>query len=455
MSSDQQQPGQPAPTAPPTGGWGGAYDAEATAFIQLPGPGAAPPYPGDGRDADYSPLAAPGTGPGWEPPVIPPMTPAASTDPAATGQWTMPFAPEPAHGADAALSQGLPGAPDLSGVPDASGQGAAAALAGAHEARRTPERHLAAAGGETPSGEPSSHEPPSHGPLYPAHAHDSAGHELFAAGGPGGDDRRQPAEHGDPPPGAAAPASTSEESPSAADDAEAAGDGDTSDDAEPPADEHPLVSYVLHVNGADKPVTDAWIGESLLYVLRERLGLAGAKDGCSQGECGACSVQVDGRLVASCLVPAATAARSDIRTVEGLAHDDGPCDVQHALADRAGAQCGFCLPGMAMTVHDLLAGNHAPTDLEIRKALCGNLCRCSGYRGIVEAVRDVVATRAAEAERAAAEQSAEQQVEAHGPHDGDHSGHFDAAGHPDPAAPPRVPEQGPAPHPPYGPGEAQ
>ena len=99
--------------------------------------------------------------------------------------------------------------------------------------------------------------------------------------------------------------------------------------------EHPLASYVLRVNGADRPVTDAWIGESLLYVLRERLGLAGAKDGCSQGECGACNVQVDGRLVASCLVPAATAAGSEVRTVEGLAADGEPSDVQ-----RRSAACG-------------------------------------------------------------------------------------------------------------------
>ena len=92
----------------------------------------------------------------------------------------------------------------------------------------------------------------------------------------------------------------------------------------PDAIEHPLASYVLRVNGADRPVTDAWIGESLLYVLRERLGLAGAKDGCSQGECGACNVQVDGRLVASCLVPAVTTAGSEVRTVEGLAVDGNP-----------------------------------------------------------------------------------------------------------------------------------
>ncbi|MFI0896672.1 2Fe-2S iron-sulfur cluster-binding protein [Streptomyces sp. NPDC020983] len=162
---------------------------------------------------------------------------------------------------------------------------------------------------------------------------------------------------------------------------------------EPTRSEHPVASYVLRVNGAERPVTDAWLGESLLYVLRERLGLAGAKDGCEQGECGACSVQVDGRLVASCLVPAATAAGSEVRTVEGLSVDGRPCDIQQALADCGAVQCGFCIPGMAMTVHDLLEGNHRPTDLETRQALSGNLCRCSGYRGVVDAVRQVVAAR--------------------------------------------------------------
>ncbi|MDW4905223.1 2Fe-2S iron-sulfur cluster-binding protein [Streptomyces sp. ADMS] len=185
--------------------------------------------------------------------------------------------------------------------------------------------------------------------------------------------------------------------------------GATATDAEPdaadpaddapglPGEEHPLASYVLRVNGSDRPVTDAWVGESLLYVLRERLGLAGAKDGCSQGECGACNVQVDGRLVASCLVPAVTAAGSEVRTVEGLATEGQPSDVQRALAKCGAVQCGFCVPGMAMTVHDLLEGNPAPTDLETRQALCGNLCRCSGYRGVLEAVREVVAEREAHA----------------------------------------------------------
>ncbi|MFC8421338.1 2Fe-2S iron-sulfur cluster-binding protein [Streptomyces sp. NPDC057236] len=183
-----------------------------------------------------------------------------------------------------------------------------------------------------------------------------------------------------------------------------------------PHDDHPLASYVLRVNGTDRPVTDAWIGESLLYVLRERLGLAGAKDGCSQGECGACNVQVDGRLVASCLVPAVTAAGSEVRTVEGLAQDGRPSDVQRALARCGAVQCGFCVPGMAMTVHDLLEGNPAPTELETRQALCGNLCRCSGYRGVVNAVKEVVAER-----------------EAHAASDGDDPD--------DGAEPPRIPHQ--------------
>ncbi|MFZ4152938.1 2Fe-2S iron-sulfur cluster-binding protein [Streptomyces pseudogriseolus] len=211
---------------------------------------------------------------------------------------------------------------------------------------------------------------------------------------------------------AAAEPSEGPSEPSAADDAPDADgpggpDGPEASDAPdaPPAavlvaphEDHPLASYVLRVNGTDRPVTDAWIGESLLYVLRERLGLAGAKDGCSQGECGACNVQVDGRLVASCLVPAVTAAGSEVRTVEGLAQDGRPSDVQRALARCGAVQCGFCVPGMAMTVHDLLEGNPAPTELETRQALCGNLCRCSGYRGVVNAVQEVVAEREAHAE---------------------------------------------------------
>ncbi|WP_432128461.1 2Fe-2S iron-sulfur cluster-binding protein [Streptomyces sp. bgisy082] len=186
------------------------------------------------------------------------------------------------------------------------------------------------------------------------------------------------------------------------------------------SDEHPHTSYALRVNGVDRPVTGSWIGESLLYVLRERLGLAGAKDGCSQGECGACNVQVDGRLVASCLVPAATAAGSEVRTVEGLAADGEPSDVQRAMARCGTVQCGFCIPGMCMTVHDLLEGNHAPTELETRQALAGNLCRCSGYRGVLEAVRDVVAEREAGAAAHAPESADEARIphQIPHPHDG-------------------------------------
>ncbi|WP_051127229.1 MULTISPECIES: 2Fe-2S iron-sulfur cluster-binding protein [unclassified Streptomyces] len=195
-------------------------------------------------------------------------------------------------------------------------------------------------------------------------------------------------------------------------------------------DDHPLASYVLRVNGTDRPVTGAWIGESLLYVLRERLGLAGAKDGCSQGECGACNVQVDGRLVASCLVPAATAAGSDVRTVEGLAEDGQPSDVQRALGACGAVQCGFCIPGMAMTVHDLLEGNPDPTELETRQALCGNLCRCSGYRGVLDAVREVAAERKASAKSAAAEQAEDEPRIPHqaGPAQGEHLQDFPDGG---------------------------
>ncbi|MFF7993808.1 2Fe-2S iron-sulfur cluster-binding protein [Kitasatospora xanthocidica] len=162
----------------------------------------------------------------------------------------------------------------------------------------------------------------------------------------------------------------------------------------------PCASYTLRVNGFERPVTDAWIGESLLYVLRERLGLAGAKDGCEQGECGACSVQVDGQLVAGCLVPAALAADSEINTVEGLSAAGGASDVQQALAASGAVQCGYCTPGMAMAVHDLLQRNHRPTEVEARQALCGNLCRCTGYKGVLAAVQTVADARALEAEEA-------------------------------------------------------
>ncbi|GHB21550.1 hypothetical protein GCM10010377_09090 [Streptomyces viridiviolaceus] len=236
-------------------------------------------------------------------------------------------------------------------------------------------------------------------------------------------------------------AATSDEpaAPEAAEPAEPAGPPAPDEPAPAgPHEEHPLASYVLRVNGADRPVTEAWIGESLLYVLRERLGLAGAKDGCSQGECGACNVQVDGRLVASCLVPAVTAAGSEVRTVEGLAVDGQPSDVQRALARCGAVQCGFCVPGMAMTVHNLLEGNPAPTELEARQALCGNLCRCSGYRGVLEAVQEVVAEREAQAAAESPQADAEEPRIPHqaGPGAGGvNPAAFDTPGPPGPQSP--------------------
>ena len=151
--------------------------------------------------------------------------------------------------------------------------------------------------------------------------------------------------------------------------------------------------YQLRVNGENRPVNDAWLGESLLYVLRERLGLAGTKNACEQGECGSCSVLIDGVLVCSCLVLAASAIDREISTVESLAPDGDLSDVQQAFVEAGAVQCGFCTPGLIMTVHDLLDQNPSPTDLEVREAISGNLCRCTGYVRIFEAVQQVAANR--------------------------------------------------------------
>ncbi|WP_329117961.1 2Fe-2S iron-sulfur cluster-binding protein [Streptomyces sp. NBC_01465] len=468
------------------GGWqpvpqGGEYDSEATAFVQLPA------YP---EDMDWagpagSPLAAPGHG--YVPPMILPLTPAAGTDPAATGSWSMPVTPqapqwpEPEPAPAPVQDQGLTGqwtfsepepeptASDLTGqwtipvaggeVPEDSGEftmstlrgpatlpgGAAAPWAvrdepaGDFDPRPThpdaepapaPWPTPAATDGTPPEGTPvpefTTHQAP---PTLPGGAPAPwavAGGGTPAQGTPVPDEtftaveetpveEARPAPVPEPESAVPVPAPVQEQVPAEEPEPEADVPGpepeaDLDLAAEPEAEpalpaarsEHTPASYVLRVNGADRPVTDAWIGESLLYVLRERLGLAGAKDGCSQGECGACNVQVDGRLVASCLVPAATAAGSEVRTVEGLATDGEPSDVQRALAQCGAVQCGFCIPGMAMTVHDLLEGNHAPTELETRQALCGNLCRCSGYRGVLDAVAEVVAGREASAAATAA-----------------------------------------------------
>ncbi len=151
--------------------------------------------------------------------------------------------------------------------------------------------------------------------------------------------------------------------------------------------------YTLHVNGTDQPVTDAWLGENLLYVLRERLGLLAAKGACEQGECGSCSVLVDDRLVCSCLVLAAAAVGRRIVTVEGLAERGVPSDVQQAFVDTGAVQCGFCTPGLIVAAHALLDRSPDPSDLEIREELSGNVCRCTGYGRIIEAVQRVAVAR--------------------------------------------------------------
>jgi aerobic carbon-monoxide dehydrogenase small subunit len=143
----------------------------------------------------------------------------------------------------------------------------------------------------------------------------------------------------------------------------------------------------LTVNGEQRQADGVWEGESLLYVLRERLGLPGSKNACEQGECGSCSVYLDGSLVCSCLVLAGQAEGSEIVTVEGLAGEDELHPVQEAFLEAGGVQCGFCTPGFIVATHDLLQRTPQPSDAEIREALAGNLCRCTGYEKILDAVR--------------------------------------------------------------------
>ena len=143
----------------------------------------------------------------------------------------------------------------------------------------------------------------------------------------------------------------------------------------------------LLVNG-ERHETDVWGGESLLYVLRERLGLPGSKNACEQGECGSCSVLLDGVLVCSCLVLAAQAEGHEVTTVEGLAHGDALHPVQQAFVDEGAVQCGFCTPGLVVATAALLEETPSPTEDEIREALSGNLCRCTGYAKIFAAVRE-------------------------------------------------------------------
>jgi carbon-monoxide dehydrogenase small subunit len=148
------------------------------------------------------------------------------------------------------------------------------------------------------------------------------------------------------------------------------------------------------VNGERHQVDDVWEGESLLYVLRERMGLPGSKNACEQGECGSCSIYLDGSLVCACLVAAGQAQGSDILTVEGLADGEDLHPVQQAFVEAGAVQCGFCTPGLLVAAHDLLTRKPRPDDLEIREALAGNLCRCTGYEKILDAVRMAAETMA-------------------------------------------------------------
>ncbi len=150
------------------------------------------------------------------------------------------------------------------------------------------------------------------------------------------------------------------------------------------------MKIALTVNG-ERRECDAWGGESLLWVLRERLGLPGSKNACEQGECGSCSVLLDGVLVCACLVLAAQADGHEVTTVEGLADGAELHPVQRAFVEAGAVQCGFCTPGLVVATVDLLARVPSPSDDEIREALSGNLCRCTGYAKIFDAVRAAAA----------------------------------------------------------------
>ena len=141
------------------------------------------------------------------------------------------------------------------------------------------------------------------------------------------------------------------------------------------------------VNGTERTADDVWPGERLLHLLRERLGLPGANTACEQGECGSCTVYLDGEPVCACLVAAGQAIGREVVTVEGLADGERLHPVQEAFVECGAVQCGFCTPGLVVAAHDLLRRVPRPSDLEIREALAGNLCRCTGYEKILDAVR--------------------------------------------------------------------
>ncbi len=147
------------------------------------------------------------------------------------------------------------------------------------------------------------------------------------------------------------------------------------------------MKLACRVNGQERQVDGLWEGESLLYVLRERMGLVGSKNACEQGECGSCSVLLDGTLVCACLVLAMQAEGRDLVTIEGLAKGPALHPIQEAFVEAGAVQCGFCTPGLIMTTYDLLQSNPDPAEVEVREALAGNLCRCTGYVKILDAVR--------------------------------------------------------------------
>jgi aerobic carbon-monoxide dehydrogenase small subunit len=152
---------------------------------------------------------------------------------------------------------------------------------------------------------------------------------------------------------------------------------------------------ICTVNGERCQADDVWAGESLLYLLRERLGLPGSKNACEQGECGSCTVYLDGVVVCACLVGAGQVQGCEVRTVEGLAEAETLAPLQLAFLEAGAVQCGFCTPGLLVAAHDLLERHAAPSDAEIREALAGNLCRCTGYEMILDAVRLAAARRQA------------------------------------------------------------
>ena len=156
--------------------------------------------------------------------------------------------------------------------------------------------------------------------------------------------------------------------------------------------------YTLTVNGNDYQILDGHPSESLLWVLRERLELSGSKNACEEGECGSCTVLLDAEIVCSCLVLAASAVGREIVTIEGLGSGNEISDVQQAFVDAGAVQCGFCTPGLLVAIDQLLNTNPDPDDLTVREAISGNLCRCTGYGRILEAVRIASNSRTAQNE---------------------------------------------------------